>query len=213
MDAIRILSVDDHHVIVSGLRSYFRGTRDDIVITDHFRTAEEAIHFGKEDDFDLIMLDLWLHDTEPAKSFGKLKFRFPGKPIVMYTAEKSIHWQNQMFKLGARAYIDKEADKQEIRKILLEVHGGETVYTSAVSGLLKKRDSSGYLNPEYGLTKEHHEVIHWFLQGLSSKLIAEKLKKKNVSSIDTALRKIRLYFDVKNNRELMIFLLKIDRTG
>lgn len=136
---IRILAIEDHLVALNGLQYMFRPARDGIEIACTASSAEGALRTAKEDRFDLILLDLWLGGTDPVRNIIALQERFPGKPVVIFTLEKDLHWQRIMYEAGARGYILKSANKQEIQTILARVAGGENVLSLTAEPTKKKQ--------------------------------------------------------------------------
>jgi DNA-binding NarL/FixJ family response regulator len=113
-----------------------------------------------------------------------------------------------MYKLGAKAFINKNADKSLIEDTLKRVIKGETVYSSGMQEYLSKRVIEGYRNPKFGLTTEQEEIIQYFLEGLSAKDIAGKLK-KDLSTIHKQLKNIRDIFEVSSDANLMKAILNL----
>ena len=100
---IRLFIIEDHPIIVTGLRNLFRPSRDEIEIYGSASSADEAVKTDNSEAFDIIMLDLWLQSSPPLENMKKLKEKFPTKPIVMFTSEESSVWQRKMFDAGAKA--------------------------------------------------------------------------------------------------------------
>ena len=206
---IRIFFVDDHAVTITGLHSYFRPSRDKISITGSASTIEEVLSKADPETFDVIFMDLWLNGGNPTDNFQRLVKKFPDKPIVIYTGENSIHWQRKMFKAGAKAYINKQASKSEISQVLERVMKGETVYTSNLNAALLKRKIYSYNDPKYGLTEDQKEILRYFMEGNTSRMIAGKMS-KNITTIDRSIRDIMEKFGVTNKLELMKAILNLD---
>jgi len=205
---MRVFVIEDHNIIVTGLRSYFRPSRDQVMISLNAGTIEEAILIDPGS-FDVILLDLWLPKGDPVDNFKEIQRHFPDKPIVIYTAERSLHWQRKMYKAGARGFLGKDATKVEILSVLTRVCHGETVYTKVMTTYEVKSTIEGFRDEKYELTDDHNEIIHWFLEGLTSKEIAGRLGKDR-STIDKALRHIRKVFEVENDIELIKILLNLN---
>ena len=205
---MKIFIIDDHNVTITGLRSYFRPSRDPVEISVTAGDIEEALKIDPSA-FDIIFLDLWLPKGDPVDNFTRLQTHFSDKPIIIYTAERSLHWQRKMYKAGARGYLGKDAKKAEILSILKKVGGGETVYTQVMTAYETKSTIEGFRDEKYGLSDDQKEIIHWFSEGLPTKDIAIKLGKDR-SSIDRSLRHIRKVFEVENDIELIKILLKLE---
>jgi DNA-binding NarL/FixJ family response regulator len=206
---IRIFIIEDHQVTIAGLRTFFRPSRDNVIVAKTSNNIEEALLINDPESFDVIFLDLWLPSGKPAENFLKIATKFPGKPIICYTAEDSLYWQAKMFKLGAKGFINKTGDKSFIEKILERVLKGETVYSPMMNEYQLKRDIKGYRNLKFGLTNEQEEIIKHLMEGLSPKKIAGKLK-RDVSSINKQLKKIRTIIGVSTNANLIITILNLD---
>ena len=208
MDMIKIFIIEDHLVTIAGLRTFFRPSRDEIIIAKTATSIEDALLVEDLDSFNVILLDLWLPMGEPIENFQQIEKKFPGIPIVIYTSEESIHWQRKMYNLGAKAFINKKADKTMIESILRRVAKGETVFSSVINEFQTKMIVESYKNPRYGLSGEQEEIIHWFLEGFSTKEIAGKLG-KDVSTINKGMKRIRKIFEVSNNVDLIKTILNI----
>jgi DNA-binding NarL/FixJ family response regulator len=187
----------------------FRPSRDSILFVKIANGIEDALHIDNSDDFDLIFLDLWLPTGLPTENFIKVQEKFPGKPVIIYTAENSLHWHRTMFRLGAKGFINKNAEKLLIEDTIRQVKKGETVYSYVMTQYLSKRIIDGYRKPGYGLTKDQQEVVHLFLEGLPAKEIAKKMG-RNTSTIDKHLKNVRRRFDVSSNVDLIKTILKIN---
>ena len=205
---IKIFIIEDHLVTIAGLRTFFRPSRDEIIIAKTATSIEDALLVEDLDSFNVILLDLWLPMGEPIENFQQIEKKFPGIPIVIYTSEESIHWQRKMYNLGAKAFINKKADKTMIESILRRVAKGETVFSSVINEFQTKMIVESYKNPRYGLSGEQEEIIHWFLEGFSTKEIAGKLG-KDVSTINKGMKRIRKIFEVSNNVDLIKTILNI----
>jgi DNA-binding NarL/FixJ family response regulator len=117
---IRILSIEDHWMVVDGLRARFRGDRDDISIACSAGTMDIALATDPVL-FDLILLDLLIPGTEPTENVRKLKIVFPGKPIVVLTSEERTVWEVQMCKAGVHAYLTKGDQRKSLKEVIKRV--------------------------------------------------------------------------------------------
>ena len=128
MQTIRLYYIDDRHVTRSGLRTVFRSSRDNIFIVGEANSVQEALTEAGKCTFDIILLDLWLQSGDPLKNFSLIHNAFPNHPVVIYTGDRTTYWQRKMYSAGANGYIDKEAEKTEIRMILEKVMQGEKCF-------------------------------------------------------------------------------------
>ena len=205
---IRLFVIEDHPIIVTGLRNLFRPSRDEIEIYGSASSADEAVQTADPEVFDIIMLDLWLQSSPPLENMKKLKEKFPDKPIVMFTSEESSVWQRKMFDAGAKAYLLKTAEKIEIKLTLEKVAMGMTVFAGVMEqDYLNKKLSQEMASARHFLTPNQLEIAIMLSNGTTQKKIADN-KGTSVSNIEKTIKHIREAFNARNNAELTKILLE-----
>jgi len=196
---VRLYIIDDHYLIEEGLYSSFNLESEDFKVVGGSLTIEDALNNISLDNVDIIVLDLFLQQSNPISNYSKLKEDFPSIYIVVLTHDNSLLWKIQMFILGAKAFINKEEDKSVMKQKLLRVAAGETLIPPDLSQIL----IPGNLNQiSFQLMQEYIQIIAELANGMTIKQIALKLKKSD-SYIEKKLQNIREYFKVKTNCELV----------
>ena len=209
MQAIRLFYIDDHHVTRSGLRTIFRSSRDFVCVAGEAKSVEEALTLAGNISFDIFLLDLWLQSGDPLKNYQQLNAAFPNHPIVIYTGEKSAYWQRKMYHAGAYGYIDKEAEKTEIRLILEDVMLGNRSFPKYKPGNDTKNILNSHGNSRFELTEAEQHIITLLINGDPSNIIADKLH-IHASTVDKSLRRIRKKMQVSSNIEMVKIFLMMD---
>ena len=204
---IRLFIIEDHPVIVTGLKNLFRPSRDDIEISGNAFTVDEAVLKADPFTFDIFMLDLWIPDAHPLMNVKKLKEHFPGKPIVIFTSEDSSSWQRKMFEAGVMAYLIKSTNKSEIKSTLEKVIRGQIVFSGLVEPDYEKKLSDVLSGKKYHLTRNQQELVVLLSSGLTQQQIADA-KKTSISTVEKTLKHVREKCDAKNNAELVKILLE-----
>lgn len=205
---IRLFVIEDHPIIVTGLRNLFRPSRDEIEIYGSASSADEAVQTADPEAFDIIMLDLWLQLSPPLENMKKLREKFPGKPVVMFTSEESSVWQRKMFDAGAKAYLLKTAEKIEIKLTLEKVAMGMTVFAGVMEqDYLNKKLNLEMASARHFLTPNQLEIVIMLSNGTTQKKIADN-KGTSVSNIEKTIKHIREAFNARNNAELIKILLE-----
>jgi DNA-binding NarL/FixJ family response regulator len=204
---IRLFTIEDHPVIITGLRNTFRPSRDGIEIVGSADNVENAIEIAEPSSFDIILLDLWIPGYQPLQNIRKIKEHFPGKPIVMFTSEDSTLWQRKMFEAGAMAYLLKNAEKNEIRMTLEKVSQGMTVFTGMIEPEREQTFRAGFADPKYILTPNQKEYVVFLSNGLTQQENAEK-KTLSISTVEKTIKNIREKCNARNNAELVKILLE-----
>ena len=204
---IRLFTIEDHPVIITGLRNTFRPSRDGIEIVGSANNVDEAISAADPSSFDIFLLDLWIPGYQPLQNIKKIKQHFPGKPVVMFTSEDSMLWQRKMFEAGAMAYLLKNAEKSEIRLTLEKVSQGMTVFTGMIEPEREQAFRAGFADPRYILTPNQKEYVVFLSNGLTQQQIAEK-KLLSISTVEKTIKNIREKCNARNNAELVKILLE-----
>lgn len=209
MKPIRLYYIDDHHVTRSGLRTIFRSSRDSIYVVGEAKSIIEALEDAKFKSIDVFLLDLWLESGDPLKNFSLLHSAFPNHPVVIYTGDRTAHWQRKMYSAGAAGYIDKDAEKHEIQVVLEQVVQGNRCFTNYRPENNEKKIIDFYRDAKYELSVNEQSILKLLVNGDSSIVIAEKLS-IHCSTVDKSLRRIRKKFHVQSNIELVKALLIMD---
>lgn len=209
---IRLYIIEDHPIIMAGMRNMFRPNRDEISLVGSAYSINEALSNADQATFDIIILDLWLSSGYPLDNVELLKDKFPAKPIVVYTIEESSMWQRRMYKAGAAAYILKTTHRPEMKLILEKVAAGGTVFPSSIKQDLKKRIFFSSQHQQFKLNSNQQEIIDLLSEGFTLRKIAEE-KKVSESTVEKTIKHIRELFDAKNNTELMKILSEEKKKG
>lgn len=206
---IRLFIIEDHPIVVSGLKRLFSSpARDGITVSGSSTTVEEVIEKVQADSFDIIILDLWLENKKPLLNYRMLKNQFPDKPVIILTSEESFKWQQRMYKEGAHAYIRKTADKDEVIIAIQEAMRNEKYFPSDLKQMNKHKNQ--FSNPDVRqiISPEVEELLLLLSQGYNHKTIATHLNVSE-SKIDKKLKELREKFNVHNSLELVLLFKKI----
>jgi len=202
---IRLFSIEDHWLVTDGLRTKFRKSRDEIVITCSAETIEDAIEGKHDDAFDIILLDLFIPGTEPLENIRKLKDRYPGKPIVILTGEEQEIWRMQVAEAGVVAYITKHARKGEMVDILKRVSEGENILMGQMGPVTNHQPAPHKDQDLFRIKPTEKELLSQLAKGLLQKQIALNLNMSE-SAIEKMLRKLRKQFFVNSTLKLVRLL-------
>jgi DNA-binding NarL/FixJ family response regulator len=204
---IRLFTIEDHPVIITGLRNLFRPSRDGIEIVGSANHVDEAIMKADSEAFDIFLLDLWIPSSHPLQNVKRIKEKFPNKPIVIFTSEESMIWQRKMFEAGAVAYLLKNAEKSEIKTTLEKVARGLTIFSGVIEPIDDEKFKSVLTDPKYILTSNQKELVVMLSNGLSQQAIADQ-KGTSISNVEKTLKHIREKCHAKSNVELIKILIE-----
>jgi len=162
-----ILLIDDHAMFRSGLRMLINTAFPDIKVIDD-NSLDEALK-RTVGIVDLIFLDVNLAGNSGIDGIALLKQKWPQADILMLSAQDDSNTLRRALILGAAGFISKtEAAESVISTIKLVLSGEFSAQAPAVHNGLNQQ-----------LTPRQHEVLALLQEGLSNKLIADKLLLSN----------------------------------
>ncbi|AMR27763.1 hypothetical protein A0257_12105 [Hymenobacter psoromatis] len=178
--SIQIALLDDHQLFRQGLRYILQALPfvEEVVEASEF---DELLTLCRQRVPDILLLDLQMPNIDGTEAARQLLLEFPDLRIIvlsMFSADKYI---SQMMKLGARSYLPKDADQDQLRATIEEVLATGYSFTPRISRALIR----GVQHPErtptpaqpdlVQLTTREREVLNLICQGCTASDIAGKL--------------------------------------
>ena len=175
----RLLLVDDHAVVRSGLKMLLSG-HSEMEIVGEADSAAGALQEAERTHPDVILMDIGLPDKTGIEATREIKKRFPDVKVVALTIHEDEEYFFQMLDAGASGYVPKRAAPEELLTAIRAAAAGEVYLYPSLAKLLVR----DYLNAERpaeeklnlgGLTDREHEVLTHLAEGASNDEIAAAL--------------------------------------
>jgi len=175
----RLLLVDDHAVVRSGLRMLL-SSENDVEIIGEASTARQALEAAGETRPDVILMDIGLPDMSGIDATREIKKRFPDISVVALTIHEDEEYFFKMLEAGASGYVPKRAAPEELLTAIRAAGAGQVYLYPSLAKLLV----NDYLNQEHaaeekanldGLTEREHEVLTYLAEGANNETIANAL--------------------------------------
>jgi len=197
---IRLLLVDDHMVVRTGLRMLLEGSKD-LEIVGEASTAKEAIISAKNLQPDVILMDIGLPDMSGIEATREIKGSSDNIAIVALTIHEDEEYFFKMLDAGASGYVPKRAAPEELLTAIREAAAGEVYLFPSMAKLLVKDYLSLDRSPEQnesldGITEREQEVLTWLAEGASNDQIAITLNispKTVARHRENIMRKLNLH--------------------
>ncbi|RBL91421.1 response regulator [Chitinophaga flava] len=197
---IRLYCVDDHPLILEGLRALLCFERD-IELTGETRTGEACLSFLVHHRADIILLDTLLPDMSGAALCHVIKRNYPETMVLGLSYHKDGPGIHEMMESGASGCLMKNADKEELLKAIRDVHNGHTYLSAGLEDVWQTDDRRTRAR-QLNITKREKEVLWLIANGHTNLEIAEKLFISS-DTVDSHRRNLLGKFKARNTAMLI----------
>jgi DNA-binding NarL/FixJ family response regulator len=173
---IKILIVDDHPVVREGLTSML-SREENIQVVGTAEDGAVAIRKAAELRPDIILMDLRMPEVDGIEAMIEIKAKNPEIKFIVLTTYDNDEYIFKGIEAGARAYLLKDAPREELFRAIRAVYKGESLIEPAVAGKVLDRlaELSRQVQASEGLSEREMEVLTLMARGTSNKLIAATL--------------------------------------
>lgn len=169
---IRVVIVDDHVVVRSGLEQ-FLATTADIELVATAANGIEALARVEEFEPDVVLMDLSMPEMDGIEATRRIAENHPSSRVLVLTSFSDQTRILDALEAGADGYLLKHADPDDIADAIRTVHtGGSPLDPKAARTLLESRRSGRSVSE---LTEREREVLLLVREGLANKQIARRL--------------------------------------
>jgi len=177
MDKLTILIVDDHPVFRKGLRALLT-TMPTVELVGEATTGEEAITLAEKLQPDVLLLDLQMPGVGGLAAIRPIMETSPHIRILVITMFEDDDSVFAAMRAGARGYVLKDTQDDEMERAILAVSNGGAIFSPAIAQRMihffaAKPATSSDIFPE--LTDSEHNVLKLMAQGENNEAIAHKL--------------------------------------
>jgi len=194
---IKVFIIDDHYMIVEGIRSLLQN-ENNIEWMGHAMNASSGLAFLQQQQPDVLLLDINLHDKSGIDLCKEVKTKYPAIHIIGLSSFNQQSFIQKMIDNGASGYVLKNATREELIEAIEVVLSGQKFLShEAASTILKDEDSKIPI-----LTRREKEVLVLISEGLTNHEIGEKLF-ISTTTVDTHRKNLLAKFEAKNTATLI----------
>ncbi|HYV01745.1 MAG TPA: response regulator transcription factor, partial [Actinomycetota bacterium] len=135
---LRVMLVDDHEVVRSGIRSMLQAT-DDIVVTAEAGSVREAIDEAERSRPDVVVMDVRLIDGSGIEATREIRARRPQTQVLMLTSFADDEALFASIMAGASGYVLKQVKSGELVRAIRAVGQGQSLLDPAVTSAVLDR--------------------------------------------------------------------------
>lgn len=199
--AINILIIEDHPIVADGLQKLCSSNYPGSVCLVA-GTGKKGLALLNGHKFDIILLDINLPDYDGTDLCAEIKAKFDAIKIVVLTSFMQRSYVEKMINAGASAYLNKNADTDEIIEGIETVLKGNSFFSKSVTEMMHHNSVSNSQVSVPSLTSREAQILSLVVEGLTNQEIADKL----FISIQTAIshrKNLLIKFKARNTAELV----------
>lgn len=199
---IRIALADDHKMFAKGIASLLE-EEEDFSIEGIFSNGKELIDFLKKKSVDIVLTDMNMPAMDGIGVLEALKKGHSYSKIIVLSMYDDENIYNRCIKLGANAYVLKNADPDELIYTIREVYEGNHIASfQKVIGQNQEDQYTDFYREKFKLSKRELQILQLIKDGLTNKGIAEKLY-LSTHTVEAHRKKIHAKLEVSSVAELI----------
>ncbi len=172
---MKILIADDHALFRDGLAMRLEEINHDIVLLQAPTFSQAAKILDKENDINMIIVDLDMPDMRWEDGVEELKKKAPRASMVVISASEDIRNIRKILATGIKGYIPKRSDPKIMHNALKLILEGGTYIPPALIENSNESTSNNYRHNGKTLTNRQSQVLDLIAQGKSNKQIAYEM--------------------------------------
>jgi len=209
MNRLRILLVDDHQIIIDGIKSLLK-QNDEFVISGEANNGREALRILQHMESDVVLMDIDMPVMNGIDTLKEISKIYPNTKVIILSMHQEAGMIKSLINIGAHGYLLKSCSQAELIEAIRKVGSGQSYFSTEVTlsllNPMQDKHSAGNLAQEQ-LTERETEIIKLIAEGFSNKEIGSKLFISH-RTVDTHRTNLMKKLNVDNIAGLISYAMK-----
>ena len=202
---IRVMLVDDHNVVRSGLATFLKAY-EDLELVGEARNGFEAVNLCREKNPDVILMDLMMPEMDGIEATREILEDCPDIKIIAMTSFDEEELVHGVLASGAISYLLKNVSSDALAKAIRDAVSGQSTLSPEAARVLVQA-TRPTKQPAMDLTEREMEVLNLVVQGNSNQLIAETLF-ISLATVKAHISNILSKLQVSSRAEAIAYAIK-----
>lgn len=177
---VRVVLVDDHEMVIEGLKAMLAGHRNRVRVVGEAVGADAALPVIVGLEPDIVLCDVRMQGSSGLDLCRAVRERDPQRKVVLLSVYEDEQYLFQAMRVGASGYLLKRITGAELVAQIERAHAGELVIdpgmaARAVDTAARLQRDEYWPGARHGLTQRESEVLSYMVSGLSNRAIATRL--------------------------------------
>lgn len=211
MNPIRILLVDDHTVMRSGLRALLE-RQSDLKVVAEAGDGRDAVDLAGQHLPHVAVIDIAMPKLNGIDAAHQIVAKHPEIAVVMLSMHSDEGYVLRSLKAGARGYLLKDSAEAELISAIHAVHEGKAFFSPAISKMLaedylRQAQQRGVQDSYELLTMRERELLQLLAEGRSNKEVATLLE-LSLYTVETHRANILQKLKLRGVPELIMYAVR-----
>ena len=202
---IRVMLVDDHNVVRSGLATFLRAY-DDLELVGEAKNGMEAIALCHQKKPDVILMDLIMPEMDGIAATRAILAEYPQIKVIAMTSFEEEELVHGVLAAGAISYLIKNVSADELARAIRDAVSGRSTLSPEAARVLVQATRPAK-QPAFDLTDREREVLNLVVQGHSNQQIADALV-ISLATVKAHISNILSKLQVSSRAEAIAYAIK-----
>ena len=203
---IRVLLADDHAILRKGVRMLI-DAQPDMEVTGEAKTGREAIEEARKLNPDVVVMDVSMPELNGIEGTRQICDELPQTRVIGLSMHKDSVYVREILRAGARGYLLKDSDDEDLLRAIRAVSRGEAFLSPAISNAVLTDYRKHVTHPVDLLTSREREVLTMIADGKTNKEIASALN-LSVYTVESHRGSVMEKLNLHNTGDMVRFALR-----